>query len=381
MKNLLPATDWEDVFLEKPLTFKEFLETSPNFLKMAYKTTIDFFNSIDDSMNVTEYYFQGCLGSGKSIMIYTLLAYKLYLFCLLKDAHQVLGHSPMVKYTFGILGSKKTAPLVLSSILNVFEYFPMFKQNRFELDEGPIGFSVNCNNAILRLQYITSGGRRGTPIQIISVSNQADLMGSTLIGLLGTDLIAFMQDTGISEEDLFKLIEKSKHRINTRLGEDCFLGTLLIEKEPYDTELSVIDKYIMEIENRGYPSVRVVRITPFWKVRPEGYTLDNTKKIPYFNLSKLCVEYDISNPDLSAIHIRIPTELIKNAMDNPEAFMRDYIGLPTSMIPNERMQVLRDIHSKMREYNIKISLGPNGSFYLEDIMGNKEYIQDTFRSF
>ena len=103
MKNLLPATDWEDVFLEKPLTFKEFLETSPNFLKMAYKTTLDFFNSIDDNMSVTEYYFQGCLGSGKSIMIYTLLAYKLYLFCLLKDAHQVLGHSPMVKYTFGIL--------------------------------------------------------------------------------------------------------------------------------------------------------------------------------------------------------------------------------------------------------------------------------------
>jgi hypothetical protein len=61
--------------------------------------------------------------------------------------------------------------------------------------------------------------------------------------------------------------------------------------------------------------------------------------------------------------------------------MRDYIGLPTSMIPNERMQVLRDIHSKMKEYNIKISLGPNGSFYLEDIMGNKEYIQDIFRSF
>ena len=230
IKDLLSTGHWTDYFLEKPLTFSEFVATS-DLPKTAFKTTLEFFDTIDDNIQY-QYYFQGCVGSGKSIIIYTLCAYKLYLFCLLRDPHKTFSHAPTTTYSFGIITTKKSSDLALSSLLQIMEMFPIFKKNRYEIDDGPVGYSLNCNNALMRLQYVTKEGIRGADIHVIAISTPGDLMGTNIVGALGTELIAFLQDTEMSEDDLFSFINKIRVRIDNRMRDELPIKCLFIEKAP-----------------------------------------------------------------------------------------------------------------------------------------------------
>ena len=105
--------------------------------------------------------------------------------------------------------------------------------------------------------------------------------------------------------------------------------------------------------------------------------MSDTGDIPYFDMETLSVSYNVSSKDGC---VRIPKDLVSNATKKPEVFLRDYIGLPTSILQNEQIKLLKNLHNAILLNDLRIALY-NGIFYLVDRNGHKEDIHDLFRPF
>jgi hypothetical protein len=169
-----------------------------------------------------------------------------------------------------------------------------------------------------------------------------------------------MADTGISSYEMFDLIQKTIRRVDARLGESP-LKLIIIEKEPFDIEKDCLDEYIWSSAIHD-PEDKFIRFRPLWELFPDKYDMTNKA---YFNIaSEKIIEFaeneTIVIDDNTFV---IPASLIKYAKESPQAFMRDYLGLPTSIVTKPEVKELKDLYNRLLLANTKIILKA-GKFYL-----------------
>lgn len=118
--------EWENYFTEKPLSFDDFVKTYKNY-DIIYPHILEKVKQISGHPEKLEYFIQGFVGSGKSTLVNLLVAYKVYLFLLLKSPKDFFGFSPRTQFNLAIFApNKKSATLTMNSILNTLECVPLF---------------------------------------------------------------------------------------------------------------------------------------------------------------------------------------------------------------------------------------------------------------
>lgn len=354
---LKAAKLWDKYFIQEPLTLEEFIQTSPtlnNYIFPFIKDTIKDLSNNPSSV----IYMQTCLGVGKSTLSSILTAYTIYLYCISIEPSKLWGLSPSVKYAFGILGTRKTAQLAINSLISVLEQIPMFKKTESHDDaEGPICYNLDRKNALMEVYYVSMNGSTGVPLSLIPVQSNADIIGVTLIGANFSEIQSFMEATGASSEQILECISKTRARIDSRLGpRDNFVHRLFVEKSPYDIEDDALDDYIHNSAPKC-PDTTIIKLKPIWELFPERY---NTTDMLYLDLytEKVLISANENT-------IAFPSTLKDAALENPKHFIRDMIGLPTSIIENPKRRELKKFYNDLLYAQVKIIM-KDGCFYFKD---------------
>lgn len=354
-------SEWEAYFTEKPLSFNEFVDTYrrkdamyPHILK-----TID---EISKQPSKLEYFIQGFIGSGKSTLINLLFAYKVYLYLILKSAQDFYNVTASTKlcavfYT----PNNKSASFMVNSLMQTLMDLPFFKKVHtlkecFDYKETAIYTTAYPDNLLTFM-------KGDNVLHVISAKNESDIVGiNPIFGVL-TELDNVKQQ-GIPIESIFNFYQKLSWRIDSRCCGK--LSAIIVEKAPDNYYEDALDRYIYEIKD---PSKMVIFFHYYWKAfdyKDPGRLLDST-----FNIITCSVVDDVNNisPGDKFI-IDFPSvfqgfDFLKLARENPERFLRDYIGMPVFIRTNsETFKVMKDIVGKIHKYNLEVCI-KNGNAYLE----------------
>ena len=368
ISNLVNHSKWSDYFVTQPLTLVQFVRTSKVY-DWIYPHILQELEEFDKAP-VSQLYIQSCVASGKSTLINILIAYKIYLFCITKEPNELWSLSYSVRFAFGILCTRKSSQLVMSSLLGLLEQLPMFNVDQSNLYKpGFININTSKQNALMEAYLVNQNRSVGVPLEVVSISSAADLLGCTFVGAAFTEIAAYLQDTDVESKDVLDLIKKTIHRINARLPNEEFINLAIIDKDPYDVEIDPIDNYIWET----VPYIKDARIThfmPVWELRPKNYDLTKTIFFDY-SLEKIV-------KDKSATSLSVPAELESVIKKDAKAFIRDFLGFPTSTIDAPEKRIIKKLHNELLEANVKIIM-ESGKFYFKDKKtGYKLEIQDLF---
>lgn len=349
---------WDRFFIEEPLTLEEFVYTSPTLPKYIFPFIMDEIKSLSKNP-VSEIYMQTCVGVGKSTLSAIITAYTIYLFCITKDPNKLWGFPPSCTFSYGILGTRKTAELAIHSLITVLEQIPMFNKTRSHNDaKGPICYNTGKSNKLLEVYSVSANGAMGVPLYLIPVQSPADIIGTNLVGATLSEIQMFMEVTKTEPQYVFTLIQKIKCRLYSRFGpRDVFIHRLFVDKDPYDVEDDVIDNYIHSDSTKNNSDIKVITLAPRWELFPNDFNMNEYLYIDLYT------EEVLTNPNANTL--KIPAFLKNEAMLNPKNFIRSYIGLPTSIIENPKRAELKKLHKDLISANVKIIMD-NGIFYLKD---------------
>lgn len=354
-------SEWETYFTEKPLSFNEFVDTY-QFKDNVYPHILETIDEISKQPTKLEYFIQGFIGSGKSTLINLLFAYKVYLYLILKSAQDFYKVSASTKlcavfYT----PTNKSASFMVNSLMQILEDLPFFKKVRtlkecFDYKDTAIYTTAYPDNLLTFM-------KGDNVLHVISAKDESDIVGiNPVIGLL-TELDNFKQQ-GIPIESVFNFYQKLSWRIESRCCGK--LSAIIVEKTPDNYYEDALDRYIYEIKRD--PSKMVIFYHYYWKAfsyKDPGRLLDST-----FNINTCSVAEDSNSILPGDNFIDFPSvfqgmDFLKLAREQPEIFLRDYIGMPVFIKMNsETFKVMKDIVDKIHKYNLEVCI-KNGRAYLE----------------
>ena len=353
-------SEWETYFTEKPLSFNEFVDTY-TYKKAVYPHILKTIDEISSQPSKHEFFIQGFVGCGKTTLIYLLLAYKVYLYLILKSAKSYYDVIPDAKLNMIIFApTKKTASLTVFAFLRVIDGIPFFKRVRNVKD-----FLDYANDAIYTTSYpddVLTFRKSDNILHVIAAENETDLICSNPIFGVLTELDSLTKK-GTTSDQIFSFYQKLSWRINSRCKGK--LSTIIVEKNPYSYYDDVIDQIMYTTRDLGK---MVIFYHYYWRVfkdKDPNAKIDST-----FNITTCQVvekEEDILPGD---DFVEFPsmfngTNLLELAHNKPEQFLRDIIGMPTTIKQHsETLDIMKDIANKIHNSHLEISI-KNGAVFLE----------------
>jgi len=353
-------SEWETYFVEKPLSFNEFVDTYA-YKEVVYPHILKTIDEISSQPSKREFFIQGFVGSGKTTLIYLLLAYKVYLYLILKSARSYYNVIPAAKLSMVIFApDKKTASLTVSAFMRVIEGIPFFKRIRTLKD-----FFDSTNNAIYTTSYtddILTFRKNDNILHVIAAKNENDLVDTNPIFGVLTELDSIIKD-GTTSDQICSFYHKLLWRIESRCNGK--LSTIIVEKNPYNFYDDAIDQIMYTTRD---PEKMVIFYHCYWnifKYKDPTAKIDST-----FNTTTCRVVEEGQSVLGSDICIEFPSifngmNLLELARNNPERFLRDIIGMPTSIERrSDTLNIMKNIADTLHQNNLEICI-KNSGVYIE----------------
>lgn len=352
-------SEWETYFIEKPLSFNEFVDTYTD-KEVVYPHILKTIDEISSQPSKHEFFIQGFVGSGKTTLIYLLLAYKIYLYLILKSATSYYGVVPTAKLSMVIFApDKKTASLTVFAFMRVIEGIPFFKKIRSLrdfLDYCGAMYTTSYTDDLLTFR------RSDNILHVIAAKDENDLIDTNPIFGVLTELGSLTKE-GITADQIFSFYQKLSWRIESRCRGK--FSTIIVEKNPSDVYDDIIDQIMYTTRD---PGKMVIFYHYYWQVfkdKDPDAKIDST-----FNITTCQVvekEEDILPGDN---FVKFPsifncTNLLELARSNPKQFLRDIIGMPTAIESHsDTLDIMKDIADTIHKNSLEICI-KNSGVYLE----------------
>lgn len=249
-KSCLLTEGWRLNYKCKPPTPEEFLSikyigpTAETLFPHIRKAFIDFMDPLAPYRTGIWY---SCIGSGKSALTALINLYISTLFAMMWHPYKYFGLSSATVFVqaLGAWSQKKGGEILLEPIKNIIETSPYFTQVRghadmLESSSDPmevaehLDWTTASKTSVLQFQ---------NGINYKLVSGDKDIIGTTLVTGNLTEL-AFFQENGWSEDDVWKFFSKMRNRIESRMHHG-YMGRFILDSSPNNLE-AIIDKWIDE---------------------------------------------------------------------------------------------------------------------------------------
>lgn len=353
-------SEWEEYFTEKPLSFNEFVDTY-QYKATIYPHILKTIDEVSKQPSKLEYFIQGCLGSGKSTLIYLLAAYKVYLHLILKSARDLYGFSPSAELSMIIYSpTKKSADFTVGALMQVLSGLPFFKKVRY------VSECFDCKDvAIYTTAYpnsLLTFKKGDNVLHVVDAKEESDLIGrNPVIGIMNE--LGHFKEQGVSIEKIFNFYQKLHWRIDSRCK--GLFSAVIVEKNPGNYWDDILDQIIYE--NRD-PSKMIIFFHRYWEIfkdKDPDAELDST-----FNITTCSVVEHGDGIYPGDTFVKFPStfqgaDFLRMARENPENFIKDYVGMPV-MVKHHSLTygIMKDIVSKIHDNNLEICF-KNGKAYLE----------------
>lgn len=355
-------SEWKKHFTEKPLSFNEFVDTY-TYKEVVYPHILKTIDEISRQPSKCEFFIQGFIGSGKTTLIYLLLAYRIYLYLILKSAKSYYNVASSTKLSVIIFApGKKTADLTVSALIHVIKNIPFFKRMSTVAD-----FLNYANDAVYTTSYpndILTFRKNDNLLHVIAVKNENYLKDTIINPIFGvlTELDSFIKD-GVTSDQIFSFYQKLLWKIKS-----CCKGklsTIIVEKNPYNLYVDSIDQIIHATQDSERVVVFYHYYWQIFKDKDPTAKLDST-----FNITTCQVvekEEDILPGDN---FVEFPSvfngmNLLELARAKPKQFLRDIIGMPTLMEHrSDMLNIMKDVAEVIHKNNLEICI-KNSGVYLE----------------
>lgn len=324
---------WKLNYFKKPPTPKEFLThtwigpMSESLYPHIKEAFIKFFDPSSPYRNLVLYY---PIGAGKTTLVVLIKIYLAILDYYLRNPKQFfrLAESTLISDVSVSLTKEQAYTLIINPMLNILETSPKFERTKFESqvpklrEQNPntIYFAnVNKGMAVLRIG----------DIRYNVVAEPSQLLGLTIQSASLTEL-GFLQEAGMSQEQIMRLLNDSKQRVYSRFGSH-YLARTIVDSSPNDIS-NLVDKYIY-FDCVKDPTVLRLNGTK-WELQP--YLFPEYEKhgttFPVFkgNITKqpkILEKEEVNFYDSSEI-INMPIDIKQFAQDSLTKVLKDYAGIP-----------------------------------------------------
>ena len=352
---------WEKYFISKPLSFNEFVDQSSvkEFLYPHIKNTI---NLLSNHAEVTQLYIQGCVGSGKSMIVKLYSLYKVYLYMLLKNPSSTFSLSSCQETAIYLFGDDESNNLLINSLISELNKFSSIFQsvNKFTDNPSKIEYMFDYDDRDHKKDCFICFNYHGVKLRSYSFLERKELLGKNIIIGIAADLSFVAERTGLSNTKIFDVLQKLKYRIDSRFTGNP-ISLFLVDKDPNNLWNDPLDQMMINMpEIKDHTAM--IRYTDYWKLYTDKITTD---KVAYISLSTGKVSDD--KPEDMGDWRAFPNIdfLRKEAEENPVGFIKDFIGIPCSIGQLRNMEeAINEIKTIMMKNHISL-LYKNNRMYLE----------------
>lgn len=379
---------WENFYYTKPLTFWEFVQEFKS-LKSLFPCVKDALKRFDESTKMlstypSEIYVQGTVGIGKGVYCYLVFLYRVYLFLLLKEPRKLMSWSPSTEIGAVVIGPKSDEILkgivnfIQSTESNIFGIGHEYENNDKKVVSEIVWSTKDETVTDLWLEKGLDGrfyfkAKNGNKIVFEAVTNQGGLMG-------------LQPAISYFESDDYDLYCSLVTRVQARFGlqNKVLFSTIIVDKFPNNLYSDLLDQTIKEKEKEAnvlverfvYYFYKDVENEEFWKDKHDYMIDPDTGKVERKDaenvegLNWICFPgiYKSTTGEMN---------LYEMAKKNPEAFIKDILGLPlTTPLSKEykvtdELSALQTVRKLIKDYHIKITYGNDGMYLAIDEVNTK----------
>lgn len=375
---------WENFYYTKPLTFWEFVQEFKS-LKSLFPCVKDALKRFDESTKTlstypSEVYVQGAMGIGKGVYCYLVFLYRIYLFLLLKEPHRLMSWSPSAEIGAVVIGPR--ADETLKGIIN---FIQSAGSTTFEIlsttskvNSTKTSRINNTRKADCWIYY----DKKGNPVFESKYENRLVFRAATHQGAL----IGLQPAVSYFESDDYDLYCSLVKRVNTRFGlqNKALFSTIIVDKFPNNLYSDLLDQTIKEKEKEAnvlverfvYYFYKNVENEEFWKDKHDYMIDPDTGKVERTNAKNVEGLNWICFPEIYKTTTG-EMNLYEMAKKDPEAFIRDILGLPltTPLLKEykvtDELSALQTVRKLIKDYHIKITYGNDGMYLAIDEVNTK----------
>jgi len=239
------------IFRIKPPTPREYLDPKNEWVTKAFSDSIydhikeDFIEILSEKSNYTQVVEYGCTRSGKSFLNRMLIHYIIiYVHCL-RHPQLYYNLSPTTNMSIYIMSfvAEKVNQLLLKPIYDILMMSPRFikvdRQDAVAIKQKEVGFDKIVWSKAATFGKLTLESRLSLNIG----TNFLDFIGADLLYLSVSEINFFIQQAGVSHEQIFQLYTDGLERIKATVGNN-YLGMVYLDSSANDIE-NPIEKYIL----------------------------------------------------------------------------------------------------------------------------------------
>ena len=236
-----------------PPTPQEFLDSRNGWITKGYENTLydyvrnDFCTILDPNKTHTQIVMYGATGIAKSSITRLLMMYTIVYHHCLRYPQLYYGLSPASKLSVYLMSFKatKVRELLLSPIYELLRMSPRFEQTILKRKVGELQYANGLEkiywSEAADFGHITldSGLMINTGMEALS------FIGADMVQCLVSEINFFIQQAGITHEEIFQIYTDGIDRIKSRGLEGQYLCHVLLDSSANDTE-NTLEKYIIE---------------------------------------------------------------------------------------------------------------------------------------
>lgn len=379
---------WENFYYTKPLTFWEFVQEFKS-LKSLFPCVKDALKRFDESTKMlstypSEIYVQGAVGIGKGVYCYLVFLYRVYLFLLLKEPHKLMSWAPSAEIGAVVIGPRADETLkgivnfIQSAESNIFGIGHEYENNDKKVVSEIVWSTKDENTTDLWLEKGLDGkfyfkAKNGNKLVFEAVTNQVGLMG-------------LQPAINYFESDDYDLYCSLVTRVQARFGlqNKVLFSTIIVDKFPNNLYSDLLDQTIKEKEKEAnvlverfvYYFYKNVENEEFWKDKHDYMIDPDTGKVERKDAENVEGLNWICFPGIYK-STTCEMNLYEMAKKNPEAFIKDILGLPlTTPLSKEykvtdELSALQTVRKLIKDYHIKITYGNDGMYLAIDEVNTK----------
>ena len=370
-----------------PVTIEEFLndkylgENTVGFIFPWVKETL--FEFFDPHKKYRELYLMQGNGVGKTTLMNIALAYMVYLYCSCKQIREQLGVTSSAIVEIVILSDRRGLALerVWAKLVEDFDKYPVFERVARAVEARVAGGTILWSTASVGNRTFVGTFPNGLRLSV--EKRYEGIQGKNIIGVVASELSNFSLDSGVSSEEVDKLLMGAIDRIHTRGFLQHYIPRVIIDSTPHDTKTSMLDRRVFETKELFSNDIRIVKTGESW--------LYNKKESIYPVYCKTGETFSVfcgdaeRNPRVVSGEVvsryaedsvvQVPVDLRETFDLNPEHLVRVWCGRPTGIAG--RYGVEEDLVLKIFDRNL-----PSVSRDFVDCVDFEDYnfIQDLEKS-
>lgn len=242
------------IFKRVPPTPEEFLDPESGWLDKQFAESIrewvkkDFCDIINNSKNISVVSFYGSVRVGKSFLVLLLIIYTIIFFHHLRDPNAYFGMAPTTSLSIFILSFtyQKVYDVYLKPIYNLLDKSDRFVQVKFQDDVIRRQKDYGMNKIVYSKASLVGHLTLASGLQIVSGNDDAlAIIGANIIQAYISEIAFFIENSGASEEQIFRLYSDSTERIKATVGRNAVLSYTFLDTSANDAE-SMIENHILK---------------------------------------------------------------------------------------------------------------------------------------